>query len=89
MSGDSRLFNRREDVNYPDIELFPKNCVMYVDVLKSQQMFMNLLNNACKYTPVGGHVTMRFKHLKAEGNLSTDQIIIKDDGCGMSEEFLK
>ncbi|MCH4207497.1 MAG: response regulator [Solobacterium sp.] len=62
---------------------------MYVDVLKSQQMFMNLLNNACKYTPVGGHVTMRFKHLKAEGNLSTDQIIIKDDGCGMSEEFLK
>ncbi len=60
----------------------------YVDITKTRQMLMNLLNNACKFTGPGGHVTLTFKNLSHDENSSTDMIIVEDDGCGMSEEFL-
>lgn len=63
----------------------------FVDPQKTKQMLMNLLNNACKFTAEGGHVSFRFNHIShdAASGISTDQIVIEDDGCGMSREFLK
>ncbi|MCH3967904.1 MAG: PAS domain-containing protein [Atopobiaceae bacterium] len=60
----------------------------YVDVLKTQRMLMNLLNNACKFTAEGGHVSLRFKNLSQGESTAVDQIVVADDGCGMGEEFL-
>lgn len=60
----------------------------YVDVLKSQRMLMNILNNAYKFTGEGGHVTVSIHNVKHDDTTSTDEIVIEDDGCGMSEEFL-
>lgn len=60
------------------------------DSLKMNQVFINLMSNAVKYTPAGGTVSFRimqkptFRH--GWGDYS---FIIKDNGIGMSEEFLK
>lgn len=59
-----------------------------IDLLKTQRMLMNLLNNAVKFTSEGGHVSLSFKNQSFTDRMSVDQIIIEDDGCGMSEEFL-
>jgi PAS domain S-box-containing protein len=60
----------------------------YVDVLKTQRMLMNLLNNACKFTGEGGHIKLSIHNLRFNETNATDQITVEDDGCGMSEKFL-
>lgn len=47
------------------------------------QLFFNLLDNAMKYTPRGGHVA-----LKAETNGQLAKFIIEDTGIGISAEHL-
>ena len=48
------------------------------------RVFYNLVDNAVKYTPAGGHVTLR-----AEPMESGTRIEIEDDGPGIAEEDLK
>ncbi|MDE7428081.1 MAG: response regulator, partial [Lachnospiraceae bacterium] len=60
------------------------------DPLKLNQVFINLLSNAVKYTPAGGTVTFRimqkgiFRHGYGEYTF-----IIKDNGIGMSPDFVE
>ena len=60
------------------------------DPLKLNQVFINLLSNAVKYTPAGGTVSFRimqkttFRH--GYGDYT---FIIKDNGIGMSPEFVE
>ncbi|MDO4556275.1 MAG: ATP-binding protein [Lachnospiraceae bacterium] len=67
------------------------NAEYYADEQKVQQMLMNLLNNACKFTQEGGRVELRFSNLSIDKEkcYGVDQIIIEDNGCGMSEAFLE
>lgn len=61
-----------------------------VDPLKLNQIFINLMGNAVKYTPAGGTVSFRimqhnaFKHGWAEY-----VFVVKDNGIGMSQEFVE
>ena len=73
---------------YPDIEQV-RFFEYYVDPMKSKQMLMNLLNNAAKFTPEDGHVDFAISNLNHDENSATDMIMIEDDGCGMSEGFMK
>ncbi len=61
----------------------------YFDLMKVRQMLLNLLNNACKFTGEGGRIKLSFKNKSHDSQTATDYIIIEDNGCGMSEEFLK
>ncbi len=60
------------------------------DPLKLNQIFINLMSNAIKYTPAGGTVAFRimqqttFKHGWGEY-----VFLIKDNGIGMSREFVE
>jgi signal transduction histidine kinase/CheY-like chemotaxis protein len=58
------------------------------DKLRCQQIILNLLSNAVKYTPNGGHVSCKVirEHFTDDSVLC--QIIVKDNGIGMSESFL-
>ena len=59
------------------------------DVTKVQQIFVNLVSNAVKYTPSGGTVTIKAKELPCdkEGFIRIQTQII-DTGIGMSKEYL-
>ncbi|MBR4808481.1 MAG: response regulator, partial [Lachnospiraceae bacterium] len=56
--------------------------------LKFNQVILNLLSNAYKFTPEGKTVSLTGKMLKKE-DLITYDIRIIDTGIGMSEEFSK
>lgn len=58
------------------------------DRLNLQKIILNLLTNAIKYTPEGGHVSFILSsELKGEHE-AEGVIIVKDDGIGISKEFL-
>lgn len=60
------------------------------DVLRLQQVFVNILGNAVKYTPPGGRLELRIteKPSKVYG-YGCYEFIFRDNGIGMSEEFQK
>ncbi len=49
-----------------------------VDTVRMQQIFINLLSNAAKYTPPGGHIELQ---AHKEGSMAV--VKIKDDGMGI------
>ena len=58
------------------------------DKLSVKKIFLNLLSNAIKYTPSGGHVWFSiFNETTTNGQL-VSVISVKDDGIGISPEFL-
>ncbi len=60
------------------------------DALKMNQVFINLMSNAVKYTPAGGTVSFRIMQKATFRHGYGDYVfIIKDNGVGMSEEFVK
>lgn len=59
-----------------------------LDKLRFQQVFVNLLSNAIKFTPEGGHVLFSVDRLSYADNVGTYRFTVKDDGVGMSKEFL-
>ncbi|MDO4962445.1 MAG: ATP-binding protein, partial [Eubacteriales bacterium] len=60
------------------------------DRLRLNQVLINILSNALKYTPEGGKVSLKAVQLgpAADGRASYE-FSIKDNGIGMSEEFVK
>lgn len=60
-----------------------------VDRLRFNQVFVNLLSNSVKYTKPGGHVHLCFANVAADDKTFIGEIIVEDNGIGMSEEFQK
>jgi len=59
-----------------------------VDIAKTNEIVVNLVSNAIKYTPVGGSVAIRMKELPcARPGYATYCWSITDTGIGMSKEF--
>jgi len=59
----------------------PAPCEAAVDPTRLRQVFANLLDNAIKYTPEGGHVTL---HLSQEPGAAV--VRFRDTGPGIPEE---
>ncbi len=59
------------------------------DSLRIQQVFLNLMSNAIKYTPDGGEISFTVRE-QAVPTSSTAcyEFIVEDNGIGMSEEYL-
>lgn len=60
------------------------------DNSRINQIFMNIMSNACKYTPEGGDIYITVSELPS-GNKEVGryQFVFRDTGIGMSEEFLQ
>ncbi len=62
--------------------------MLYIDIGRVQQIMMNILGNAVKFTHEGGHISATIRNISYQDGLITDEICVEDDGIGMSEEFL-
>jgi CheY-like chemotaxis protein len=65
-------------VSLPDGPIF-----LHADPVRLEQVFSNLISNAAKYTPPGGHI-------RITGERRDDEVAIsvKDDGIGIAPEML-
>lgn len=73
------------DIHIKDI----KNEIIIGDAQRLQQVFINILSNAIKYTPAKGRILIEIKqkasNLKGYGSF---EFIFQDTGIGMKQEFL-
>ncbi len=70
-------------------ELRPGQYTIGVDKVRFNQIFFNLLSNAAKFTPEGGDVWFEVDNLEVTNNKLKILFIVRDNGIGMSEEFLE
>ena len=67
-----------------------KNEDVYADQLKINQVLINILSNAVKYTPSTGSIFFRISQYESDiPGYAKYEFRIKDNGLGMSKEFLK
>lgn len=59
-----------------------------VDALNLEKVLLNLLTNAVKYTPKGGKVEFIVRILAEDGGVPETVFIVRDNGIGISKEFL-
>ena len=65
------------------------------DKTRLNQILLNLLSNAIKFTPVGGRISVRLRQLpgtqenKTVCGIAVYEFRVKDNGIGMSSEFIK
>lgn len=64
------------------------NGYVNMDVLRFQEILLNILSNAVKFTPEGGDIYMKADCLGHDGNIYHNKVTIRDTGIGMSREFL-
>ena len=50
---------------------------------------MNILSNAVKYTPTGGHIRLEVEELTHTEHYAKYRFVVQDDGIGMSEAYQK
>ncbi|MEO8006678.1 MAG: MASE1 domain-containing protein [Betaproteobacteria bacterium] len=66
-----------------DLHLSSEKLLVDADATRLSQVTLNLVNNAAKYTPPGGHLTISASREKGQAILK-----VKDNGIGISAEFL-
>lgn len=74
------LLDRQGQVLSVDV---PTGLVVDGDAVRLAQVFANLLDNAAKYTPRGGHVTVRAERVGA-----VVRVAVSDDGMGIRPQIL-
>lgn len=69
------------------VENIRDNCVRG-DALRLNQVFLNLISNAYKFTAKGGKITVTVQELSRQRKKAYYKFVIEDTGEGMSEEML-
>lgn len=59
------------------------------DMLRLNQILINLLSNAMKFTPRGGSVTLRVSQIAQQSEQVVLRFCVEDNGRGMKSEFLE
>lgn len=69
-----------------EVKDFAKHPAIVVDRMRLNQVLFNLLNNAVKYTDIGGKVELIYR-TEEHGKEIESEFIVQDNGIGMSKEF--
>lgn len=84
----------KEEATNSDIKLtFHTSSIKHNKLIGSpmhlQRILMNLISNAFKYTASNGNVDVYVNELNSENSIAVFEFIVKDNGIGMSDDFLK
>ena len=71
------------------VESHIENRLVWCDATKLQQILVNVLNNAVKFTPERGTIVFSTTERMIAPGLGEYQFTVKDTGIGMTEEFQK
>jgi signal transduction histidine kinase/ActR/RegA family two-component response regulator len=83
-----RSLAEKKNVHFDFAQHDIQNRYVYVDFLRLNQVVINVVSNAVKYTPSGGSVTVDISQIPSEQEgYGLYQIVIKDTGIGMSAEY--
>ena len=84
----SNISSKQQDLFIDTQDILNEDII--TDKLRLNQVLLNIVSNAIKFTPVGGTISIRIseKPCKLSG-YATYEFRIKDNGIGMSEEFQK
>ena len=80
----------KKNVRFEFVRHDVKNRYVYVDFLRMNQVIINVVSNAVKYTPSGGSVLVDISEIPSDREgYGMYQFIIQDTGIGMSPEYLQ
>lgn len=79
---------KQHDFSVDMVDVKDENIIC--DKLRVNQVLLNIVSNAVKYTDNGGKISMRIteKEVKISG-YATYEFCVKDNGMGMTQEYLK
>ena len=79
---------KKKDIDF-SVEWDIQDDVVFVDRLRFEQIELNLLGNAMKYTPAGGKITYTVSQIsEVKDGYAVYEGRITDTGIGMSKEFV-
>ncbi|MDO5573529.1 MAG: response regulator [bacterium] len=61
--------------------------ILIGDFIRINQILLNYLSNAVKFTPSGGKITLRAEQVEKADNTATIKFSVSDTGCGISEDM--
>lgn len=80
--------SREKNITYICNSEIPEGTVIKTDRMRVTQVLVNLLENAVKYTAPGGRVEFNGYNVGENEGRSFYRFVVKDNGIGMSEEFI-
>ena len=97
--GDLQIItNTLSDVFEPSVRQKNLTCTYHTDFVhpyvicdrtKIREIFLNIISNAIKYTPEGGHIAVSISETPSEqAGMGRYTFRVQDDGIGMSEDYL-
>lgn len=87
---DTIMHNRMEDKNISfKIQADIQSPYLIGDEMRIEQILINILGNAVKFTPENGYITMRVYQSVLGTKRVRTTYEVEDTGCGISEEFQK
>ena len=97
--GDLQLLtNTLSDVFEPSVRQKQLTCTYHTDLMhpyvicdktKVREILLNIISNAIKYTPEGGHIAVSISETPCEqAGTGRYTFRVQDDGIGMSEDYL-
>ena len=75
-------------INYSCIFVNELEPFYIFDSMKVQQILINIIGNAMKFTKTHGKVSLKIKQERVNKNAALVRFIISDNGIGISKEFL-
>lgn len=84
----SNISSKQQDLFIDTQDILNEDII--TDKLRLNQILLNIVSNAIKFTSVGGTISIRISEKPCKLNgYATYEFRIKDNGIGMSEEFQK
>ena len=72
-----------QDFEIPDREV-------YIDEARFRRIMSNLLGNAVKFTPLGGHIRISARQKQvSQSGYARYEFVVSDTGIGMTDEFMR